>query len=281
MTRTPFFAGGRIFLLCLGGLGLALPMQAQRIFSQRDMLRDPPNLALMEASIHPGFSNDVFTFARLFYSGYGGRGGGRGYQDDMPNADWNIQWRLFQVTSLKIYPREKVIEITPEDLARYPFVYVTATDAMNFSDAQSTALRKYLLNGGFLMAEDFWGDRSWIHVQTEFRKIFPTRALVELPLSHPIFHGIFDFKYLPQIPSAGPGTRGNDYDNADYGSGDHFPHYYAVYDDKKRMMAIVCRNNHYGDGWEHEGDTHEYFDNFSEPQAYPMFINILYYSMTH
>ena len=229
----------------------------------------------MAASLHPGFENDVFTFARLNPTSYGSR------QDDWPDADQNIQWRLFQVTSLKIYPYEHQISITPDELARFPFVYITAGRGMNLSAAQNNALRKYLLNGGFLMAEDFWGDRAWIQIESEFRQLFPSRTLAELPLTHPIFHSIFDFKYLPQIPSAGAGSRGQSYDSADYPTGNHFPHYYALYDDKKRMMAIVCRYNHYGDGWEHEGDSHDYFDTFSEPQAYPMFMNILYYSMTH
>ncbi len=61
----------------------------------------------------------------------------------------------------------------------------------------------------------------------------------------------------------------------------HDPHYYALYDSKNRMMAIICHNNHYGDGWEHEADDQSYFEVFSEPMAYPMFINIVQYAMTH
>jgi hypothetical protein len=47
------------------------------------------------------------------------------------------------------------------------------------------------------------------------------------------------------------------------------------------MMVLVCHNNHFGDGWEHEGDDESYFDIFSMPMAYPMFINILTYAMAH
>ena len=66
-----------------------------------------------------------------------------------------------------------------------------------------------------------------------------------------------------------------------YGNKDHGPHYYAIYDDKHRMMAILCHNNHFGDGWEHESEDQRYFERFSEKMAYPMFINIVYYAMTH
>ena len=47
------------------------------------------------------------------------------------------------------------------------------------------------------------------------------------------------------------------------------------------MIALICHNNHYGDGWEHEGDDPSYFDRFSEPMGYPMLINILVYTMSH
>ncbi len=59
----------------------------------------------------------------------------------------------------------------------------------------------------------------------------------------------------------------------------HDPHYYAIYDDKQRIMVLACHNNHFGDGWEHEGDNDSYFYTFSMPLAYPMFINIITYAM--
>ena len=282
---TAFRTAARTWLPLLALFGLPHAASAQRGGRGlvRDYIRDPGELAMvqkMEDALVPGFKDDVFTLARLMYqpSGYGR---GRNWQDDFPDADVNLGWRLFQVTSLKVHPGFKYISINPKELAGYPFTYLTATDSLNLTPDESAALRKYLLNGGFLMAEDFWGDRSWAHVYQEMRKIFPDRAPVEIGLSHPIFHNVFDFKYLAQMPSVGVWTGyGQAYDPADY-SKDHDPHYYAVYDDKNRMMVLICRNNHFGDGWEHEGDDHSYFDHFSEPQAYPMFINILFYAMTH
>ena len=59
------------------------------------------------------------------------------------------------------------------------------------------------------------------------------------------------------------------------------PHYRGIFDDKGRMMAIVCHNTDVGDGWEREGDNEGYFHQFSEKSAYPLGINIVYYAMTH
>jgi hypothetical protein len=47
------------------------------------------------------------------------------------------------------------------------------------------------------------------------------------------------------------------------------------------MIALICRNEHCGDGWEHEGDDETCFDRFSEPMPCPMLINILVYTVAH
>lgn len=57
-------------------------------------------------------------------------------------------------------------------------------------------------------------------------------------------------------------------------------HYKAIYDDKGRMMAIICHNTDLGDGWEREGEN-EWYHEFSEKKAYPLGINIVFYAMTH
>ena len=70
-----------------------------------------------------------------------------------------------------------------------------------------TALRRYLLNGGFLMVDDFWGDDEWENFYEEIKRVFPDREPVELPLDHPIFHCVYHLKEKPQVPQhprAGP-----------------------------------------------------------------------------
>jgi hypothetical protein len=115
------------------------------------------------------------------------------------------------------------------------------------------------------------------------KRVLPDSNPVDLPLDHPIYHTVYDFKKKPQMPSAGVYERfGIFYDpGRDYDILGHDPHYYAYFDEKGRMMMVVCHNNHYGDGWEHEGDDADYFHVISEGMAYPMFINIIVYAMTH
>ena len=241
---------------------------------------------MMEKALNPEFREDTLTFARLKFQ-YAersfGYGGGRPWDDDAPNADLNLTYRLYEGTSLVVRPGLNFIDITTKDLERYPFVYLAASGRVIFTDEEVAALRHYLTRGGFIMADDFWGDNQWEHLREQMGRILPGHEPVELPLEDRIFHTVFDFKKQPQIPSVGAyQSTGQSYDPGwDYNQNNHDPHYYAVYDDKKHMVALLCHNNHYGDGWEHEGHDESYFDRFSEPMGYPMFINILVYTMTH
>lgn len=251
-------------------------------------IRDPELLREqeeMEKALNPEFRQDVFTFPRLkFQADRDWRfGGGRLWDDDAPEADLNLIFRLHEVTSLKVRPGLNFIDITTAELAQYPFVYLASAGRAVLTDEEITSLRNYLLNGGFIMADDFWGDDQWEHLHEQLQRVFPNREPVEIGLNDRIFHTVYDFKKQPQIPSVGAYMRtGQSYDPGwPYEEKNHEPHYYALYDDKKRMIALLCHNNHYGDGWEHEGDDESYFDKFSEPMGYPMLINILVYTMTH
>jgi hypothetical protein len=242
--------------------------------------------AVPEWQVDPGFKHDVFSFARLRYTsysrrGWGGWGGGGRWATDAPEADLNLLFRLQQMTSLKVNPNVTYIEITPDSLAKYPFVYMIEPGALEFTPAEVEAMRAYLLNGGFLMVDDFWGDDEWDNFYYEIKRVFPDREPVELPIEHPIFHSVFDLKVKPQMPSIhhflGSGLS---YEN-DGRSGTEQVHYRGLMDDKGRLMAIICHNTDLGDGWEREGEDPTYFRQFSEKMAYPMMINILFYAMTH
>jgi hypothetical protein len=169
----------------------------------------------MQKSLDPRFTEDVFTFARLKFEGDRDYrfGNARLWEDDAPEADLSLSYRLHQVTSLKVRPGMNYIDITTKDLSNYPFVYAAAAGRMVLTDDEVLALRNYLLNGGFLMVDDFWGDDQWHHFYDQIKRIFPDRKLEELTLDHRIFHTVFDFKKQPQVPSVGAFLRdGQGYD---------------------------------------------------------------------
>jgi hypothetical protein len=227
---------------------------------------------------------DVFTFVRIHYKSSGRRGGyarGGAYSSwitDAPDADLNLDLRLHEMTSLRVYPDLKFIEFNDPEMFNYPFIYIVEPGSWFLDEEDAVILRKYLLGGGFLMLDDFWGEREGLNAAEQLKKVFPERELDELPLEHPIFHSIFNLKAKPQLPSIHVWQRFRvSYEREDAKE----PDYRAIFDDKGRMMVVFCHNTDNGDGWEREGEDPEYFQLFSEPMAYPLMINIIFYAMTH
>ncbi|WP_406697900.1 DUF4159 domain-containing protein [Singulisphaera sp. Ch08] len=237
------------------------------------------------------FKNDVFTFVRVEYNtGYGGGFGGRrgwgrggGWRTDWPDSDLNFSFRLQQLTALKVNPEPISLALTDERLFDYPFLYMIEPGRLSFSEEEVVALRRYLLNGGFLMVDDFWGDSAWANVAEQFQRVFPDREPTELSIDHEIFRCVYRLKEKPQVPSIhswqGPGSTVTWEEHYDGDS--QTVHYKQLVDDKGRMMAIFCHNTDLGDGWEREGMDSGYFHEFSEKKSYPMGINIVTYAMTH
>ncbi len=247
--------------------------------------RDFDNGALSDFPTWPvskDLPNDVFTFARLRYNSSHGRWRWGKWMTDYPDSDLNFSYRLQQLTSLQVNPKGAIVDIEAEQLRHYPFVYMIEPGGIMISNEEARVLREYLLNGGFIMVDDFWGSDEWDVFYQAFKQIFPDREPKELDLSHEIFHAVFDLKIKPQIPSVGAAmagrSRGITYER---GQDTQQVHYKGVFDDKGRMMMIICHNTDLGDGWEEEGTDPWYFREFSEKYAYPLGINILFYALTH
>lgn len=283
----------RLLILLALLTAAATGVLAQRYYDRVDR-RDVPDWEL-----DPEFAREAFTFVRIQYSsGYGGRRsgrGGRGYggdyygrggggwATDYPDSDLNFSWRLHQLTSLEVNPEPLILELTDPRLVDYPFIYLIepGRGPMVLSEDEVQALRQYLLNGGFLMVDDFWGQEEWYNFYREIKRVFPDREPVELPITHEIFRIVFHLKEKPQVPSIDVARYGRSQGITWERPDAREPHYKALYDDKGRMMAIICHNTDLGDGWEREGEDEWYFHEFSEKKAYPLGINIVFYAMTH
>ena len=237
-----------------------------------------------EWAIDPGFRQDVFTFVRIEFRSSGGREGrGGGWRNDYPDCDWNFSFRLQQLTTLKVDPNGKTMRLTEPQLFDFPFIFMTNMGAMALDSTEQKALRNYLLQGGFLMADDFWADAEWKHIREEMKQVFPDREPIELSLDHEIFHMVYDLAKLPQVPSIRAWQRGMTYEDwhGPFERDDTSPHFFGYFDDQHRLIALFCHNNDVADGWEREGEEIEYFQEYSLKCSYPFGINIITYAMTH
>ncbi|HSU57585.1 MAG TPA: DUF4159 domain-containing protein [Candidatus Dormibacteraeota bacterium] len=238
----------------------------------------------------PGFDKDVFSFVRIRRDrASSGSWSAGNWHTDFPDSDLNLSFRLQQVTSLRTNPDGRVLRFTEPELFDYPWIYMVEVGSLELRDEEVPFLRKYLLNGGVLMADDFWGQVHWNQFESQIKRALPEPeyTFTELPMDHPIFHCVFDLKVPKnklQTPNIGQGMR-SEYDGVtwEYHDGEECKemHVRAMLDKKGRIMVIATHNCDNGDGWEREGESDYFFHEFSEKRAYPLGFNIVFYIMTH
>lgn len=133
----------------------------------------------------------TMTIGRLHYDG-----GGDWYAN--PSSLVNLLQAVSRRTTMRMEAHERVVEVLGDELWSVPYLHMTGHGNVHFSDAEVPVLRRWLLQGGFLHASDNYGmDESF---RREMARLFPDRAMVEVPLDHPIYHLVYDFpKGLPKI----------------------------------------------------------------------------------
>jgi hypothetical protein len=181
-----------------------------------------------------------------------------------------------RLTGVRVHPDPNVIGIMDDELFKFPYVYAVEVGGMVLSQQEAERLREYLLRGGFLHVDDFWGGREAGNFEAQIRKVFPDRPIERLPLSHEIFHTFFDVDTVMQIPNRGNGCNGGEtWESPD----DKEPGIFGISDDNGRIMVVVTYNSDLGDAWEYM-DLPCYPETYSG-QAYRMGINFMVYAMTH
>lgn len=233
------------------------------------------------------FTQDVFTFARIKYTSSRRESTSYAWWTDYADADLNLSFRLQQLTAIKVSPEPKVVELTDPHLTDYPWVFMSGAGNIILTDAEVKALRSYLLNGGFLMVDDFWGQAEWDGVYNALKQALPEREPEDIPRSHPIFHCVYDIPddrslQTPNIRAATASREtGITWEDNHEGGNTRDPHFRGIFDDRRRLMVMLCHNTDNGDGWEEEGSDSWFFHTFSENKNYPLAINIVFYAMTH
>ncbi len=216
----------------------------------------------------PGWT---FYFTRAIYSSFRGRS----WSIDYPEADQHFVFGLRRLTSIDAYEHENPIRLDDPGVRRFPFLYMLEVGAMALTAPEVAGLRDYLLAGGFLVVDDFWGSREWANFEHEIHRVLPEYSIVDISADHPILRVFYRIDNLVQVPNVGQGMRGGPTWERD----GYVPFLKGIFDDDGRLLVVINWNTDLGDAWEH-ADNPYYpikFSNF----AYQMGVNFVIYGMTH
>jgi len=148
-------------------------------------------IGLLFFLVNSVWSVQPVTVTRIKYQGGGDWYGNR-------TTFVNLFQFMNQYTNIKMAEREVSLEIMDRDFFKYPISYIAGHGNIRFTDDEISRLRTYLINGGFLWADDDYGmDHS---LRREMKRVFPEAEWIELPFSHPVYHSLFSFPNgLPKI----------------------------------------------------------------------------------
>ncbi len=236
----------------------------------------PPAVAGEVFGAHNVPYDGSFTFVRLRYTplwtGYGGGGGffgGVNYQwdHDYPRADRNFMKIVGELTGIEANTGgHNILSVGDPEIFKYPLAFIIEPGWMTLDDAEAANLREYLLKGGFLIFDDFAGERQLDNFLEQLRRILPAAAPVRLEPEHPIFHAFFDIDSL-------------DFYHPYRGVPSSFLGVYQDNDPGQRLLLVANYNNDVMESWEFS-DTGFIPIELSNV-AYQLGVNYVTYAMTH
>ena len=237
------------------------------------------NMSPVDVAIDAGPTYDGrFTFARLkFTTGPGGYyfaglpAWAHGYipvRGESIRSEDSLDKILNAVTNMNPHvDGSKVVDVGDPELFMYPVVYATEAGFMQLSDKDVANLRDYMLKGGFVIFDDFRAPYDWEPFQDNVRRMFPNEHLVQLDVTHPIFHSFFDIQTL-------------DFQQAyDRGGPAQFWGLFPDNDRSKPLRLIANFNNDVSQYWQWSDTGYVPVDLSNE--AYKLGINYVIYAMTH
>jgi hypothetical protein len=228
-----------------------------------------------------------FIYCRGFFRpGYPSEPSGSGWNTDYPAADNNFSVRLAELTRVWVnkdqyrMPRHVVVDLHDPLLFKCPMLFMEDVGTIGIDEEEVANLRAYLLKGGFLWVDDFWGSRAWDQWEYEIHRVLPRPyEIIDIPRDHPIMRSVYHVDAIPQVPAINHYRRSRD--TSERGADSAEVHFRGIADENGRLMVIMTHNTDIADTWEREGEEpREFFERFS-PTGYAVGVNVVLYTMTH
>ena len=233
-----------------------------------------------------------FQFARLMFPG-GWNDGYRGRFDgdfrlglslwtqDYPRADRHFSQAVKRLTRIHVRSVEQPVNLDEDEEFDQPWLYAVQVGEWGLTAKQGKELREYLLRGGFLVTDDFWGAEQWEIFRRTMDRVLPGHAITDIGESDPVMHVLYDIEEKDRtfIPGSRHLRRGPNGSVAVIQPPDSEPAWRAMYDDRHRMVVAANYNTDVGDAWEFADVPY-----YPEPMtalAYRYGINYVVYAMTH
>jgi hypothetical protein len=245
-----------LFLLATGLLLATAAVYAEREFRVLRSFEEQAD----DVVLPPDWDKPAgFVIARLMYpsafrgfgrfGGFGGdwRQGGTTWAVDYPRGDRYYAGILRRLTTIDVRSVEQPVNLEDgDDVFDWPYLIVGLPGFWELTDEHTDKLREYLLRGGFLFCDSFFGSEQWENFAAGMRRVFPDREIVDLPNDHPLFHAVYDIDPKGQVPNMNSllgGGRG-------FMSDGTVPHWRGIVDDNGRVMVAIAFNNDVSDSFQ-------------------------------
>jgi hypothetical protein len=231
------------------------------------------------------FNDGGFTVCKWMFRSDRSEPSGVGWSTDYPFGEINLLIRLAELTKVRVSRDRRgdvnywVVRATDDQLFNCPILIGSDVGTAALSNAEVQRLREYLLKGGFLWVDDFWGTPAWEHWTSQIARVLPEFPIVDVAPADPIRQAHFPIAEVKQVPSifswGGPGS-----DPRERGSDSPHANFRAIADKDGRVMVAMTHNTDIGDAMEREGENPDYFAEYS-PSGYALATNIVLYALTH
>ena len=223
----------------------------------------------------------------ILYNSVRREANGNGWRTDYPWGQRNLLTRLSELTKTRVskengVPHVYLVRLSDPALFQCSFLMASDVGTIGLSDQEAEGLRQYLLKGGFLWVDDFWGEAAWTHWTTQLAKALPPPeyTIEDVPLTDPIFRSMIEVKRVPQVSGIGFWRATGGRVTSERGEETAVPHLRAMRDRHGRIMAVMTFNTDVTNSWERETEDPAYFLQFSI-EGYALGVDVLLYAMTH